>query len=233
MTLQAPSPPELRRCSRYLPVVRRSAVAYVARCHSDSLDIFSFRDFWLSCKGIHFPAHPSMLRHWDARGMPSSFAFPIGWRHPDLAPPQSSRSCPISASAVTRPNHVPHPFHRYGDSGNYQRSFFDGTSDFEVDPARHWLSAPIAGVGFHPYFQVDALATYPGGYIPRAGKAFRASHGLAGRRPPPLDQPAGAAYLRAFTKSGGRWNLVHLWCLNIDHGGADPPRAACVASQVR
>lgn len=234
MTLRVPSPPELRRRSRYLPVVGRSAAAHAARCNSDSLDIFSFGRLWLSCKGIQLPLHPSMPRYRDAHGMLLSFAFPIGWRHSDLALPQPSRSCPISAPAVTRPDYVQYPFHRYGDSGDYQRSFFlNSASAFEADPARHWLSAAIAGAGLHPHFQVDALATYPGAYLSRASQAIGASHGLAGRRHPVLDQPTGPVNLMAFSKSGGRWNLAHLWCLLIGHGGTDPPRAKCIASQVR
>lgn len=45
------------------------------------------RCLWLSSGGINYLAYPSMPCDRDARGVPSSSAFLIGSRHPDLARP--------------------------------------------------------------------------------------------------------------------------------------------------
>lgn len=186
-----PSPPLLRRRSRYLPVVRLSAVAHAARCNCESLDSSPLGCLWLSCVGMQFLVSPSMPRHRDARGMPSSFSSPIGWRHPDLAQPQLSRSCPTSALAVTRPDHALHPFRLCGDGGNYQCSFFFArTSGFDADPARDRLSAPVTGAGFCTYFQVDAVAAHPDSILSQTDKTLGAGDRLARRRHTPLDRAA-------------------------------------------
>ena len=124
LTPWAPSPLSWRRRSRYLPVARRSAVARAARCRCGSADLSRPGRHWPSCGGNHFLAHPSMPRDRGAGGMSSSSPFPIGPRHPDLARPQQSRSCPLSAPAVTRPDHAQHPYQYRREGGSFQR-FFD------------------------------------------------------------------------------------------------------------
>lgn len=228
----APSPLALRRCSRYLPVVRRFALADTAsRCNGVSLDYCALGCLWLSSVGMLYPLHPSMPRHRNARGMQSSFAFPIGGRHSDLARPKLSRSCPISALAVTRPDHALHPFCRYGDGSNHQRSFFLCTSGFPADPSRNRISAPITGAGLHPFFQVDPVAAHPGAILSQADKAFEACDRLARRGDSSLDRSTGLVGLMTIAKADGRLNSTYLECLRIAHGGIDPPRSKNITFQ--
>lgn len=227
----APSPPSQRRRSRYLPVVRRFTIADAAPFNGVSLDYCALRCLWLSRVGLLIPVHLFMSRHRDARGMQARFAFPIGWRHFDLARPQLSRSCSISALAVTRPDHALHPFYRYGDGPNHQRYFFFCTSGFPANPARNRISAPITGAGLHPFFQVDAVAAHPGAILSQADKAFEACDRLARRGDSSLDRSTGLVGLMTIAKAEGRLNSTYLKCLRIAHGGIDPPRSKNITFQ--
>lgn len=135
--------------------------------------------------------HLFMLRLWDARSMPSSSAFPIGSRHPDLAQPLQSRSYPLTASAETRFDRAKNPFQglRYG--GDFQPSFYY-TSHADCDPnaPRDRVPASAAGPGFRSYFKIDPLAAHTGTHFSRPGQALRARDRLARRRYPPLDRAA-------------------------------------------
>ena len=188
-----PAPLSWRRRSRYLPVARRFAVAHVAhvaRHCGGSADFSRPGRPWLSWDAILSRTHPSMPRERGAHGMLSTFAFPIGSRHPDLAPPQQSRSIPLPAPAVMRFDHAKQPFQYCRDSGGFQRSFFYPC--YPVFAAtRDRLHAPAPGAGFCAHLQIDPLATYPGAHFSRAGQALGAGDRLARRRYPPLDCSAG------------------------------------------
>lgn len=206
MTLQVLSPPELRRRSRYLPIARRTTVAYAARCNSDSFDIFPFWLLLRSRKGIQLPHHRSMPRHRDACGMQSSSAFPIGQHHPDLVWPQHSRSCLLSASAVTRPDHVQHPYHYCREGGGFLRSFdYVYHSGSYSDLARDRLPAPAPGAGLRSYLQIDSLAAHPGSYFSRAGQALGAGDRLARGGDQRLDRTARPTWVNGMAMSGDRF----------------------------
>ena len=206
----APLPLSWRRCSRYLPVARRSLVARAVRRSGGSADLSRPGRPWPSRQGIQFLAHSSMLRDRDGGGISSSSAFPIGSRHPDLAWPQQSRSFPLPATAVTRSDHAQHPFQglRYG--GDIQPSFnFAGQSDSDPDAARDRVPASAPSTGFCSHFQIDALAAHSGAHFSGAGQALAASDRLARRRYPSLDRATGGTGL--ITESNvGDW-LVAAW----------------------
>ena len=192
----APLPLSWRRCSRYLPVTRRSAIACAARRSGGSADFSRPGRPWPSWDRIHFLAHPSMLCDRGARSMLSSSAFPIGSRHPDLARPLQSRSYPLTASAATRFDHAKNPFQglRYG--GDFQPSFYD-TSHADCDPVapRDRVPASAAGPGFRSYFKIDPLAAHTGAHFSGPGQALGARDSLARRRYPSLDCAAGGTGL--------------------------------------
>ena len=94
LTRWAPPPLLQRRRSRYLPIVRRSAVACTSRQFCGLADLLQAGRPCASRAETLLLAHPSMPRDRGARGMPSSSAFPIGSRHPDLARRPQSRSRP-------------------------------------------------------------------------------------------------------------------------------------------
>jgi len=234
LTPWAPSPLSWRRRSRYLPVARRSAVARAARCRCGSADLSRPGCPWPSCGGSHFLAHPSMPRDRGAGGMSSSSAFPIGPRHPDLARPQQSRSCPLSAPAVTRPDHAQHPNPYRREGGGFQR-FFDYACHPGIDPdvARDRLPAPALSAGLRSHLQIDALAAHPGANLSRAGQALGAGDRLARGRYPPLDRAARPARVMGKAMSGDRFGSERRRRSRIDRVGADPPRASRVCSSVR
>lgn len=93
-TRWAPPPLLQRRRSRYLPFAQRSAVECTSRQFRELADFLQAGRPCASRGGILLLAHPSMPRDRGARGMPSSSAFPIGSRHPDLARRPQSRSRP-------------------------------------------------------------------------------------------------------------------------------------------
>jgi len=191
-----PLPLSWRRCSRYLPVVRRSAVACAARRNGGSADFSGPGRPLPSWDGIQFLAHPSMLCDRGAGGMSSSSAFPIGSRHPDLARPQQSRSFPLPAPAVTRSDHAHHPFQGLRFGGDFQHSFnFVRHADCDPDTPRDRVSASTPSAGFRSHFQIDPLAAHPGAYFSGPGQALGAGDRLARRRYPPLDRTAGGAGL--------------------------------------
>lgn len=91
---RGPLPLLQRRRSRYLPVTRRSAVVCLAYQSRGLPDFLQAGRPWASRAEIFHLAYPNMPCDRGACGMPSSFAFPIGLRHPDLARRQQSRSRP-------------------------------------------------------------------------------------------------------------------------------------------
>ena len=195
-TSWAPLPHSWRRCSRYLPVARRSAVACSARRSGGSADFSRPGRPWQSLDRIYFLAHPSMLCDRGAGSMLSSPAFPIGSRHPDLARPLQSRSYPLTASAATRFDHAKNPFQglRYG--GDLQPSFYYAShADCAPDASRDRVPTSAPSAGFRSHFQIDPLAAHPGAYFSGPSQAFSASDRLARRRYPPLDRAAGSAGL--------------------------------------
>ena len=234
LTPWAPSPHSWRRRSRYLPVARRSTVARAARRICGSADLSRPGRPWPSCGEIHFLAHPSIPRDRGARGMPSSSAFPIGPRHPDLARPQQSRSCPLPAPAVTRSDHAQHPFQYRCEGGGVQR-FFDNACHPGVDPdaARDRLPAPAPGAGFRSHLQIDALAAHPGAHLSRAGQALGAGDRLARGRHPLLDRAARPAGMMGQAVSGDRLGSQRRRRSRIDRVGADPPHELLMRSSVR
>ena len=150
---RAPLPLSWRRRSRYLPVVRRSPAACAARCSAGSAIFSRPVRPWPSSGEIQFFAHLSMLCDRGARSMPSSSAFPIGSRHPDLARPLQSRSFPLTASAATRFDRAKNPFQglRYG--GDFQPSFYyTSHADCDPDAPRDRVPASAGGPGFRSYF---------------------------------------------------------------------------------
>ena len=186
-----PLPLSWRRCSRYLPVVRRSAVACAARRNGGSADFSGPGRPLPSWDGIQFLAHPSMLCDRGAGGMSSSTAFPIGSRHPDLARPLQSRSFPLTASAATRFDRAKNPFQglRYG--GDFQPSFYyTSHADCNPEAPRDRIPASAAGPGFRSYFKIDPLAAHTGAHFSGPGQALGARDRLACRRYPPLDRAA-------------------------------------------
>ncbi len=188
---RAPLPLSRRRRSRYLPVVRRSAAACAARCSAGSAIFSRPVRPWPSRREIQFFAHLSMLCDRGARSMPSSSAFPIGSRHPDLARPLQSRSFPLTASAATRFDRAKNPFQglRYG--GDFQPSFYyTSHADCDPDAPRDRVPASAAGPGFRSYFQIDPLAAHTGAHFSGPGQALGARDRLARRRYPPLDRAA-------------------------------------------
>lgn len=190
-TSWAPLPLSWRRCSRYLPVARRSAVACAARRSGGSADFSRPRRLWPSWDGIQFLAHPSMLCDRGAGSMLSSSAFPIGSRHPDLARPQQSRSCPLTALAVTRFDHAQNPLQGLRCGGDFQPSFYyTSHADCDLDAPRDRVPASAPSAGFRSYFQIDPLAAHTGAYFSGPGQALGARDRLARRRYPPLDRAA-------------------------------------------
>ena len=94
LTRWAPPPLLQRRRSRYLPNARRSAVACTSRQFCGLAELLQAGRPCASRAETLLLAHPSMPRDRGARGMPSSSAFPLGSRHPDLARRPQSRSRP-------------------------------------------------------------------------------------------------------------------------------------------
>lgn len=202
-------PPLRQRCSRYLPVARRSVVACAARS-GGSADFSRPGRPWPTRDGIQFLAHSSMLRNRGAGGMSSRSAFPIGSRHPDLVRPQQSRSFPLPAPAVTRSDHAQHPFQglRYGGNLTPSSNFACHT-DCDPDAARDRVPASAPSTGFRSHFQINALAAHSGAHFSGPGQALAASDRLACRRYPPLDRATGGIGL--ITESNvGDW-LVAAW----------------------
>lgn len=188
---RAPLPLSRRRRSRYLPVVRRSAAACAARCSAGSAIFSGPVRPWPSSGEIQFFAHLSMLCDRGARSMPSSSAFPIGSRHPDLARPLQSRSFPLTASAATRFDRAKNPFQGLRNGGDFQPSFYyTSHADCDPDAPRYRVPASAAGPGFRSYFQIDPLAAHTGAHFSGPGQALGARDRLARRRYPPLDRAA-------------------------------------------
>ena len=192
----APLPLSWRRCSRYLPVTRRSAIACAARRSGGSADFSRPGRPWPSWDRIHFLAHPSMLCDRGARSMLSSSAFPIGSRHPDLVRPQQSRSCSLTASAATRSDHAQNPLQGFRYGGDFQH-FFNFAHDADCGPevARDRVPASAPSTGFRAHFKINPMAAHPGAYFPVPGQTLGTSDRLARRRYPPLDRAAGGAGL--------------------------------------
>ena len=198
-----PLPLSWRRCSRYLPVVRRSAVACAAWRSGGSADFSRPGRPWPSWGGIQFFAHLSMLCDRGARSMPSSSAFPIGSRHPDLARPLQSRSYPLTASAATRFDHAQNPFQGFRYGGDLQPSFYNAShADFDPDAPRDRVPASAPSFGFRSHFQIDPMAAHTGAHLSGPGQALGASDRLARRRYPPLDRSAGSAGLISKSNMG-------------------------------
>lgn len=195
-TAWAPLPLSWRRCSRYLPVARRSTVACSARRSGGSADFSRSGRPWWSWDEIQFLAHPSMLCDRGAGSMLSSLASPIGSQHPDLARPQQSRSCPLTALAVTRSGHAQNPLQGFRYGGDFQ-SFLNFARYADCDPevARDWVSASAPSTGFRSHFKINSLAAHSGAHFSWPDQAFRASDRLARRRYPTLDRAAGGAGL--------------------------------------
>ena len=202
---RVPLPLSWRRRSRYLPVVRQSAAVCAARRSSGSV-VFSRPGLpWPSRGEVQFFAHLSMLCDRGARSMPSSSAFPIGSRHPDLARPLQSRSYPLTASAATRFDRAKNSFQGLRCGGDFHPSFsYTSHADCDPDAPRDRVPASAPSAGFRSYFQIDPLAAHPGTYFSGSGQALGARDRLARRRYPPLDRAARGVGL-IFESNMGDW----------------------------
>lgn len=206
-----------RLASQSIPALSLTVPRSVVGYHASGADLPAPADrLGLYVDSKNPPISFSIPRSRDAGGMPSSFTFPIGPHHPDLARPRQSRSCPLPAPVVMRSDHANYPFHRRhdGDVLPYCTRHADGRPP---GIARDRFPASEPGTGLRAIFQVDTLATSSGTNFSCPRQAIGAGHRLACRRHPPLDRAArGLGVIAADRPRAARWKLLYVGRVSTD-----------------
>ncbi len=202
-TQWTPPSPWRWRCSRYLPLARRSATTHPAHYTCGADDLAHPGCFSLSWGGTPTFVLSSMPPNRDACGMPSNFALPIRLRHPDLAQLGQSRSCPLPAIAVMRSDHAHYSF-QYCSDGSRFRSYATCLRARPPDIASDRFPTSVPSAGLRSHFQIHTMAAYPCTYLSRAPQAIGTGHRMARRRHPLLDCSARPAGLKSRSEALNR-----------------------------
>lgn len=154
----------------------------------------------------------------------SSFSFPIAPRHPDLARPRQSRSCPLSAQAAMRSDRANYPFHHRRD-GEVLQCCPRHADGHHPGVTRDRFSAPGPSIGLRTVFQVDPLATRSRRQLSCALEVIRTGDRLACRGHSPLDRAARPEVTVEGHPEVARTKRSYVRCVsNGPKGGRDTPR---------